>query len=181
MKTRNTLLVLLAAAGIGIFALAETQSPSVNTDGSSLAESVAPNQCYYTWATKELPDISAEFQATVQTVIPGAEARASAYGEDCVYADGSATFGALETDFYVTVPVADLADDETLGTFIEQILPIVDEFSRPRVPGPQAGFVEFTFKNGAEQRILRVPIPLGKQLREQGLRGVELLEALDIP
>jgi hypothetical protein len=38
--------------------------------------------------------------------------------------------------------------------------------------------VEFTFQNGGEQRVVRVPLPLGRQLREQGLRGAELLAAL---
>ena len=115
----------------------------------------------------------------MQTVIPEADAHATAYGENCVHEDGSATFGAMQTDFYVIIPVVGLNDDETLAKYIEQVLLIVDGFAPPRVPGPKDGFVEFTFRKGEEQRILRVPIPLGRQLREQGLQGIELIQALE--
>jgi hypothetical protein len=83
--------------------------------------------------------------------------------------------------FYLRIPVADLNDNETLGTLVENILSITDRFDHSRIPGPKDGFVEFTFLNGAEQRIVRVQIPLGKQLREQGLHGAELLKALETP
>ena len=184
MKTRTIVpIALLAAAGIGIFALTrpapDTKSPPVNAGAITLTEINAPRQCAYTWAYKDLPEISAEFQAEVQAVIPEAEARATAFGENCVYEDGSATFSAMETDFYVIIRVADITTNETLTIFIEQILPIVDGFGPPRVPGPNEGFVEFTFRNGEEQHILRVPIPLGKQVRERGLHGVELMQALE--
>jgi hypothetical protein len=184
MKTRTIIPIgLLAAAGIGIFALMrpapDTKSPQVNAGANTLTEINAPRQCAYTWAYKDLPEISAEFQAEVRTVIPEAEAHATAYGENCVYEDGNATFSAMETDFYIIIPMNDLTDNETLATYIEQILPIVDGFSPPRVPGPNEGFVEFTFRNGEEQHILRVPIPLGRQVRERGLHGAELILALE--
>ena len=176
---------LLAAAGMGIFALTRTtpekESTSISTEEPSAVEAAAPGQCAYTWAYEDLPEISREFQTKVQAAIPEAEAHASAYGENCNHEDGSFTFIPMETDFYVFIPVGDLADDATLARLIEQILPIVDGFVPPRVPGPKDGFVEFTFRKGEEQRILRVPIPLGKQVREQELHGVELIQALETP
>ncbi len=135
--------------------------------------------CAYTWAYKDLPDITSELQAAIQHILPEAEAHATAFGEDCVAQDGSATFGAMETDFYIRVPIEDLNDDNALGSIVEQVLPIIDEFPRPRVPGPMDGFVEFTFFIGNEQRVIRVPIPLGIQLRKDGLRGAELLRAIE--
>ena len=186
MKSRTVgILTLLVAAGTGIFALAQNTLSPANPPPTSVSElppttePSAPGQCYYNWAYEELPDISAEFQTAVRTVVPEAEARATAFGENCVYQDGSATFGAMETDFYVVISVSDLTDNETLGTLIEKIIPILDGFTPPRVPGPKEGFVEFTFRNGENQRVLRVPIPLGRQLREQGLRGAELIGAID--
>lgn len=188
MKKRTVgILTLLVAAGAGIFALAQnTLSPlkSPPTGISELpptTEASALGQCYYNWAYEELPDISAEFQSAVRAVIPEAEARATAFGENCVYENGSATFSAMETDFYVALPVSDLTDKEMLGTLIEHILPILDGFASPRVPGPREGFVEIIFRNGDEQSIVRVPIPLGKQLREQGLHGAGLIQALETP
>ena len=186
MKKRTIgILAILAAAGASFFALAQgaltpKTAPAIPDTPSPIA--AAPSQpCAYTWAYENLPDITAELQAAIQKILPEAEARATAFGEDCVAQDGSATFGTMETDFYFIISVGDLADNETLGTLIEQALSVTDDFASPRVPGPQAGFVEFTFRTGTEQRVVRVPIPLGKRLREQGLRGAELLKAIETP
>ena len=153
MKKRTVgILTLLVAAGTGIFALAQNTLSPVKSPPAGLSElpptteASAPGQCYYNWAYEELPDISAEFQTAVQTVIPEAEAHATAFGENCTYENGSATFSAMETDFYVVIPVGDLPDKEMLGTLIEKTLPLLEGFVSPRVPGPKEGFVEFTFK-----------------------------------
>lgn len=182
MKKRTIgILTFLAAAGASIFALTQgTPEPSQRPGEVPLAITIEATQpCGYVWAYHALPEISAEFQTAIQAILPEAEARAQAFGEDCVTESGSATFSPMETDFYVRLAVDDLQDNEALGALIEQVLPIVDEFARPRVPGPQDGFVEFTFFRGSDQRVLRVPIPLGKQLREQGVHGAKLIEALE--
>jgi hypothetical protein len=165
MKKRTIgILAILAAAGASVFALAQgtltpETAPAIPDTPSPIA--AAPSQpCAYTWAYENLPDVTAELQAAQ---------------------DGSATFSAMETDFYLRIPVADLNDDETLGSFVEQVLSITDRFASPRIPGPKEGFVEFTFLNETEQRIVRVQIPLGKQMRGQGLHGAELLKALETP
>lgn len=186
MKKRTIgLLAILAAAGASVFALAQgtltpETAPAIPDMPSPTA--AAPSQpCAYTWAYEDLPDVTAELQAAIQKILPEAEARATAFGENCAAQNGSVTFSAMETDFYVSISVGDLADNEMLGTLIEQALSVTDGFASPRVPGPQVGFVEFTFRNGTEQRVVRVPIPLGKQLRDQGLHGAELLKAIETP
>ena len=176
------ILTLLTAAAASVFALTQgklsTEQPAPPT--VTPTETVTASQpCAYTWAYKDLPEISAEFEASVKTVLPEANAHALAFGEDCVVADGSSTFLAMETDFYVILSVTDLNDDELFGNFIEQVLPIVDGFAPPRVPGPKEGFVEFTFRNGENQRVLRIPLPLGRELRERGLHGAELIAAIE--
>jgi hypothetical protein len=186
MKKRTIgILAILAAAGASVFALAQgtlTPETAPATPGTPSPIAAAPSQpCAYTWAYENLPDVTAELQAAIEKILPEAEARATAFGEDCVAQDGSATFSAMETDFYLRIPVADLNDDETLGSFVEQVLSITDRFASPRIPGPKEGFVEFTFLNETEQRIVRVQIPLGKQMRGQGLHGAELLKALETP
>jgi hypothetical protein len=135
--------------------------------------------CAYTWAYKDLPEISAEFENAVKAVLPEANAHALAFGEDCIAADGSSTFGAMETDFYIILSVTELNDDASLGNFIEQALPILDGFAPPRVPGPKEGFLEFTFRSGENQRVFRIPLPLGRELRERGLRGADLIAAIE--
>jgi len=179
------ILAFLAAAAASLFALtqgtfrADIPAPVTETPTATAAAEYMP--CAYVWAYENLPEISAELQAAIQAILPEASARAQAFGEDCVTADGSAIFSAMETDFYISIPVQDLTDNERLGNLVEQVLLVVDGFPRPRVPGPKDGFVEFTFRSGDQQRILRVPIPRGIELRQQGLRGAELIQALEIP
>ena len=184
-RTIGILALLAAAAGAAVFALtqgtfnADIPAPVTETP---TATATAENQpCAYMWAYQGVPDITAELSDAVQAIFPEASAHAQAFGENCVSADGSFTFGAMETDFYVSLPVPDLDDNAALGQIIESVLSVVDGFPHSRLPGPQDGFVEFTFKNGAEQRIVRVPIPRGVELRRQGLHGAELIQALETP
>jgi hypothetical protein len=176
-------LTFVAAAAASVFALtqgtfrADIPAPAAETETPTAGS--AP--CAYIWAYQDLPDITAEFADAIRTPLPEASARVQAYGENCVAEDGSSTFSAMETDFYITIPVPDLTDHESLGTLVEMVLSFVDDFPRPRVPGGIDGFVEFTFKNGDQQRILRVSIPRGVELRQQGLRGAELIQALETP
>lgn len=181
--------VVLAAAGASVFALSRggpgpAETPPATAPEITAAASPSPTAeykpCYFVWATQELPEVSEEFEAAVQDVLPEAEARANAYGENCVAEDGSFTFGALETDFYIKLAVGSLTEEGLLGEMVGQVLAIViEEFPRPTVPGGQDGFVEFTFTAGDETHILRAPIPLAKELLEQGLRGAELWRALE--
>ena len=178
------ILTFITAAGAGIFAIAQgaltPDSPPPVTETPIPTVVAAYQPCAYMWAYEDLPEISAELQTAIQSILPEASARATAFGENCVAQDGSATFGAMQTDFYLHILVTDLNDDATLGSLIERLLPIIDQFPRQRLRGPNDGFVEFTFfLLGDAQRVLRVPIPLGKQLREQGLHGAELLKAIE--
>lgn len=187
MKKRTIgILTALTAAAASLFALTQgTLTADISaplTETPTETSPAVPQPCAYTWAYKDLPEVSAELQAAVQAILPEASAHAAAFGEDCVASDGSATFGAMETDFYLRIPVADLNDDAALGNLIGQLLPILlDQFPRERLLGPKDGFVEFTFFLGENQRVLRVPIPLGKELREQGLNGAELMNAIHSP
>lgn len=189
------LIVLLVIAGASVFALTRRVSPKPDNDRLSQTEITeeplviaitpsveSPSQCAYTWAYHDLPEISAEFQAAVKALVPEADAHASAFGEDCLSADGRAvSFGAMETDFYVIIPVSDLNDNEALGNIAAQLLPILDNFPLSKVSGPKEGFLEITFRAGEDQRFFRVPLPRGRQLREQGLRGAELIGAIGKP
>ena len=99
-----------------------------------------------------------EIDTAVRAINPSASARAELYGEDCVYADGRSTFGAMETDFHVRLPADDLTNEEAFGNWMAQVMPIVAEIPREEIQG-NYGFVEFWFeKNDAEHLIVRVPI-----------------------
>ena len=70
----------------------------------------------------------------------------------------------METDFYFTIDVQDLKDDNELGTWIVNAMKIINALPPDSISGPQAGFVEFTFEATADQKNLRVPISQYNQL-----------------
>jgi len=115
--------------------------------------------CAYVEAYQSLSGLTAQVDQAIKQIQPDASGRAEAYGENCVYASsGQATFSAMETDFYFTIPVKDLKDDNELGTWIINTMKIVEALPASSSAGPQAGFVEFTFKTKDDQKNLRVQI-----------------------
>ncbi len=133
--------------------------------------------CAYVWAYRSLPEISGKVNQAIHALQPEASASAQAFGEDCVYADGHAEFGAMETDFYVTLMAKNLKDDKELGGWIINVMKALDAFPRGVVPGGQDGFVQFTFKTGQDQRVLNVQISAYKKLGA-GLDGAQVMRAL---
>lgn len=110
------------------------------------------------WAYHDSPDLTEKINTTVRDLNPDASARAELFGEDCIYADGSATFGAMETDFYVQFPVDDITDEEAFGNWMAQVMLFVLQIPDEEVEG-NYGFVEFLFvKSETERIIFRVPI-----------------------
>lgn len=171
MIKKSVLFVTLAALAAGSYAVVQMVSPESDVV-TPKAESYKP--CYYTWAYHALPDLSAEFESQVQALDESATAYANAYGEDCTAEDGTSTFGAMETDFYVQLPVSDLADFELFGDWMASVMEVVNSLSPEKIAGPQPGFVEFKFsKNENDFLIVRVPL---RDFRERAshLSGAEL-------
>lgn len=109
----------------------------------------------------------------IRAIEPAASGNASFYGEDCVYADGHSTFGVMETDFYIRIPVDDLTNEDFLGNWMAQVLRLIAQIPLEEIQGSY-GFVEFWFeKNDAEHVIVRAPI---RQYNDeaQGKTGAEL-------
>ena len=186
MKRRTIgIITALTAAAASVVALTQGMlsgeaAPTPTSPPAPVTSTAGFDPCYFVWATQDLPEVREKFQDAVHALFPQAEVRVNAYGENCVAADGSFTFGALETDFYVSIPVDDLNDADDLGRIVELVLALViEQFPRPLVPGPQDGFVEFSFTAGAETRTLRASLRLAKELFEKGLHGAELLQALE--
>jgi hypothetical protein len=143
---------------------------------TDLTPSLLPplGECGYQWAYEDLPELSKQLQEEIMTLNSEATAWGTAFGEDCVYADGHADFSAMETDFYVQLPVTDLANFESFGNWMTQVMQVVEGLPRDLLAGPQAGFVEFKFtKSDTEFLFVRVPI---QQFREtaSGKTGEEL-------
>lgn len=178
MKTKFTLLLLTLILGA---CSAYTPTPQalpvqISTEASPPpTEGISSTQCGYQWATQELPDLTAQFDAMVQTLIPNSTSRATAYGENCIGNDGQIVrFLAMETDFYILATVETLDDYETFGNWIYDVMQVVDGFPPEDLAGPQPGFVEFRFEKSVSEGItFRVPIQ-GYDETAGGKTGEEL-------
>jgi hypothetical protein len=130
--------------------------------------------CAYVWASQELPDLSKKVYDVLQTVDKNITGTAYAFGENCVYADGHSTFGAMETDFRVKVNVPDLKDEKALGDWIGRVMEVIIKLPASELPGPQPGRVEFDFsKSESENKFLNVSIAK-YQKQAAGISGIEL-------
>jgi len=164
-QKRNITVAIAISAAAGFLALQTVSAPTPDAVPPTLAaaetvptEPPTAETCGYVWAYHDAPDLTEKLDTAIKALNPEASARAQFFGEDCVYADGHSTFGAMETDFYVRSAAADLTDEEALGNWMAQLMPIIEEIPREEVKG-NYGFVEFWFeKTEAEHVVVRVPI-----------------------
>ena len=72
--------------------------------------------CAFVWAYRELPELDAQAeQALAGLGIPDLAVRVFEFGEACAPWDGVSPFGVIETDFDVTLPVANAHDLDQVG------------------------------------------------------------------
>jgi hypothetical protein len=144
-------------------------------NGDFPTPSTSQQDCGFTWAYHDLPEVTASLDAAVKTFNPNASSHATAFGEDCVGNDGQfVRFAAMETDFYVTLFVSDLKDYASFGNWITQVMQIVNSFPPDMLAGTRSGFVEFRFEKSESESIgLRVPIQ-GYNETANGIIGEEL-------
>ncbi len=136
--------------------------------------------CGYQWAYQDLPELSNEFQQAIQSLQPEATANAYAFGEDCVYADGTKSFTAMETDFNITLQVNDLTNETELGEWIVKVMQVVENISKEKIVGPQPGRVSIAFQAGNEQKYVNFYIDQYQALAS-GLSNAEVYQALQTP
>ena len=175
MKRINIwLIAIILSAVAGIFAVQIASAPS--PEEIQITDTPVSNDgnCAYIWAYHNAPELTEKLSATFLAIDPAINARAEYFGEDCIYADGHSTFGAMETDFYIRIPVDDLANEETLGNWMSQVLPVIVQLPRAEIQG-KYGFVEFTFeKTETDHVIVRVPIQL--YINSNGTTGAKLFQ-----
>lgn len=159
MKKAVRYMIVAGLAGAGVLAGTllspvpplSDPPPSQNTEAGSTL-------CAYMWAYHDDEGLTVQLDQQVKSLDPTASASARLFGEDCIYEDGHSTFGVMETDFYIRLPVDDLTDEEFLGNWMEEILTLVAKIPRDEIQG-NYGFVEFVFETSPSQSsIVRVPI-----------------------
>lgn len=157
-----------------VITLTASPEPSPTENGSG--------NCGYMWAYHDDPELTAKIDEAVRLLNPNANANAQQFGEDCVYADGHSTFGVMETDFYVHLPVENLTDNHAFGNWIAQVMTMITQIPREELQGSNYGFVEFWFDQSETEHLV-VRVPIQKYLDEgQGKTGAELLQLfIEIP
>jgi hypothetical protein len=193
-RNRNLIVGILLAATVGLLTLQSRFAPSTNnapltpsatstflinpTDTITLTLTI--QTCGYMWAYHDAPELTDRINTFVRDLNGDASARAELFGEDCIHADGSSTFGVMETDFYVQVPVDNLTDEEAFGNWIAKVLSFVVDFPKDQIQG-NYGFVEFSFTKSDTERItLRLPIQQYINVAN-GKTGAELFRFFNMP
>jgi hypothetical protein len=179
------LLLLTFVLGACSPSLPSTETASILPTPLSAIEPVATliptdSSCGYQWAYQGLPELSAEFLKAIQGLQFSAQANAFAFGEDCVYTDGSKTFLAMETDFNITLPVTDLADEDTLGNWINQVMQIILNIPKEKIVGPRPGRVSIIFQSGDQNQGINFYIDQYQSLPTR-LSNAEIYQALKLP
>lgn len=143
-------------------------------------EPLTTGPCGFVWASQSLPELSEQLLTRLNEAgLPVVTARAEAYGENCLYSDGTlAYFAAMQTDYHITLAVEILTDTETLGSLLEQTLEIIAGFPVGETPGPNPGYIGITFQAGELVENLWFKQTQSDALRAQGLSGEQLYEAL---
>ena len=150
-------------------------------DGNIPTTAPNPQDCGYQWANQNLPELSSSFQTSIQALQAEAQANAYAFGENCMLPDGSVGgFGAMETDFNVTLKVNDLTNESELGEWIVKVMQVIENIPPEQIVGPQPGRVSMIFQSNGDQKIINFYINQYEAL-SPGLSNAEIYQALQVP
>lgn len=187
MKSRLIGCLVLAAVALWACELPRPRSPSTSdatqpasTTSATAATYLAPTEggCYYVWTSQELPAVSKSVDSGLQAINPQMTGSAYEYGEDCVFADATRTFTALETDFRVRVQVIDLKDQTKIGDSVALAMNVIGGIPAERLHGAQPGRVDFEFfKSDTEALNLSVGIERYRRVAP-GTSGANLFRLL---
>jgi hypothetical protein len=138
--------------------------------------------CVWNWARRDLPDTTHLAQVALNFFqVRNATVRVEAYGENCL--DGQTQkvqyFAAMTTDFYVTILVDDLTDQERLGRVVwDTYVALTSGLYESWLPA-RYGYLDITFTAGGQQKRLRAMFTaFGTTVDEQKLMGAALLDKL---
>jgi hypothetical protein len=162
--------------------LATVSTPHIDQgpDGAVTIPPSSPQDCGYQWAYQDIPELSSEFLQSVQALQPGSQALAFGFGENCMHADGTATFLPMETDFDVTIPLSDLSDPGLLGEWIVKIMQVIENIPPDQIIGPRPGRVSIIFEEHGENTGASFYIDQYHAL-DPGLSNAEIYQALQTP
>lgn len=141
-----------------------------------------PIPCAFAWVNQPLEEETARLQdVLVKSGWSTVEGLLMAYGENCldVSTNQVVRFTPLQTDFYFTVPVASIENQDELGFWVERLLQVAEQLPQNELPGMTRGYMSILFDNGQNQVRLWFPIEEGIKALENGLRGNALFQRLN--
>ena len=95
--------------------------------------------------------------------------------------DGSVGgFGAMETDFNVTLKVNDLTNESDLGEWIVKVMQVIENIPPAQIVGPQPGRVSIIFQSNGDQKGANFYVNQYQAL-PAGLSNSEIYQALQLP
>lgn len=159
--------------------IATVSTPHIDQgpDGLSTSEP-SYSECGFQWAYQDLPELSASFLQSLQTLQPEAQGNAFAFGENCMLSDGTVGyFSAMETDFNVTLQVNDATDATELGEWVVKVMQIIDAIPPEQIMGPRPGRVSMGFQSSGPQEALSFYIDQYHGL-SPGLSSAQIYQAL---
>jgi hypothetical protein len=136
-----------------------------------------PVVCNFQETTKDLPELSSSFQQSIQALQPEAQARAYAFGENCVgWGRNIVSFSARGTVFSVSLQVDDWANESVLGKRIVQVMEVIEKIPAEQIAGPSPVQVNIAFRSSTD-RFIYFSIDQYKEL-PSGLNYAEIYEAV---
>lgn len=150
-----------------------TLIPNVENLITESFTSAAYEGCAFSWAYYDDPELTKKINDEIKEINSQAIVTATLFGEDCIYADSTRIFHAIETDFIVRLSVENLSKHEEFGNWVNAVMKIITKLQFEETES-KYGFVEFWFeKSEVENIIFRVPIQ--KYLDEaKDKTGIEL-------
>ena len=145
-------------------------------EGFVTAPPTYPRDCGYQWAQHDLPELSSQLLQSMQIQEPNAQAVAFAFGEDCVYADGTSVFVPMETDFNITIPVSDTTD-AALGEWIVEVMQMIEAIPPDQIIGPRPGRVGVVFESNGQRQSVSFYVDQYRAL-PAGLSSAEIYQSL---
>ncbi len=146
-------------------------------DGAVTVPPSNPQDCGYQWAQQALPELSSQLLGSMQELQPEAQAYAFGFGENCVHADGTATFLPMETDFNVTLQASDLSDETALGEWIVKTMQVIENIPPDQIIGPRPGRVGIRFESNGESKAVSFYIDQYRAL-PAGLSSAEIYQTV---
>jgi hypothetical protein len=137
-------------------------------------------QCAFVEGRQQLSDVSDRISARMKEAqFPLMNVRAEAYGENCIASDGHLVrFAARETDYYFTISVTDLENQEDLGNLLDNLLEILKLFPIENTPGPNPGYISVVFQSPSKSQNLWFTRQHASDLISQGINGTTLYRDL---